>query len=355
MTQTVRLGPIHTVMLMGGGRVLFRLAQALQKMQVSVAVLTDPRHAEELIPGGLTLEAALRRHKITTWVLETLDPNNPPLATLETGTLGISLGAAWIFREEVITLFRGHLLNCHGAHLPMDRGGGGATWPILRGDRKGLSSLHRVDAGIDTGDIVAAQSYLLPKHCRVPQDYYDEKEAHDLPFLIDFIRKVQAGDTFTLQPQDPGQSTYWPRLDTAVHGAIDWRWQASEIERFICAFDEPYPGAHTQLNGQPLHLKDCRPVHSDDTFHPFQAGLVYRKESGRFTVACCGGNLSFGRVTAPSGESLFNRVALGDRLWTPETILERARVTRVFYSATRKKRYQQASLNALIEQGVALT
>ena len=86
-------------------------------------------------------------------------------------TLGLSFGSIWIFKEDYIKLFDGRLLNTHGARLPQDRGGGGFSWRILRNERLGYSLIHQVDAGIDTGNIVAVDEYVYPHSCRITLDY----------------------------------------------------------------------------------------------------------------------------------------------------------------------------------------
>ena len=334
----VRLGPIQSVVLMGGGVVLYQLAQAIQEMGLPVEVWMAPRHATETIPGGRSLELSLGDRKIPHEVLSKLEVDQTPLTRVTPGTLGLSLGAAWIFREDVIRLFQNHLLNCHGAALPSDRGGGGASWPILRGDRKGLSALHLVDLGVDTGPIVAARRYTYASTCRIPKDYYEEKARRDFPFLLSFIRQVRKGCSFHLLPQDHSRSTHWPRLETDLHGAIDWRWSVEEIERFICAFDDPYAGAFTQWSGQTVRLKGCIRTQSDPVFHSFQSGLIYRVDSDGVCVACRGGNLKIrSLVSENSGASL--RVRVGDRLWTPDTVLEKARETRVTHLPSGERVY----------------
>ena len=53
--------------------------------------------------------------------------------------IALSFGARWIINKKLRDdLFRGLVLNAHGARLPNDRGGGGFSWRIMRGDRIGI-------------------------------------------------------------------------------------------------------------------------------------------------------------------------------------------------------------------------
>jgi methionyl-tRNA formyltransferase len=136
-------------------------------------------------------------------------------------------------------------------------------------------------------------------------------------------------------------------LETDLHGAIDWTWSATDIERFICACDEPYPGAYTFVRGRKIRLRDGLPSPTDEPVHPFQAGLVYRIHGGRVYVACSQGNISVGQVVFEDGADAIGSLLPGDRLWTGVDVLERARTTRVIYTSTGLE--YQASL---VEQAV---
>ena len=43
-----------------------------------------------------------------------------------------------------------NLINFHGTRLPLDAGGGGFSWKIMREDRIDNQLVHLIDEGIDT-------------------------------------------------------------------------------------------------------------------------------------------------------------------------------------------------------------
>jgi methionyl-tRNA formyltransferase len=319
------------------------LAAKLKESGLDVRILTSPRLARERWDGA-EFEAEMKRRGFPIWVQEELDLSRPPLSELDRSTLGLSLGAAWIFRPEAIRLFEGNLLNCHPSCLPEDRGGGGFSWRILRGDRRGRCLLHRVDAGVDSGEIIREEEFLFPEMCRIPRDFFEEQHARELAFLLEFARSVSAGAEFSVRPQDPAAATYWPRLETSLHGAIDWNGSAEEVERFVCAFDEPYVGAFTYAYNRRVHLKDCRQAKALRGSHPFLSGLIFRIHGGRLHVAAGEGQVSFGQVTDDEGRDRMGAFHPGDRLWTPSDVLQEARTTRVFQSSSRHYYRSQESL-----------
>lgn len=66
----------------------------------------------------------------------------------------VSFGYRHIIRPEVLALFPGRAINLHIALLPWNRGADPNLWSFLDDTPKGVT-IHQLDAGIDTGDILA--------------------------------------------------------------------------------------------------------------------------------------------------------------------------------------------------------
>ncbi|MBI3021857.1 MAG: hypothetical protein HYY59_07660 [Candidatus Omnitrophica bacterium] len=111
-------------------------------------------------------------------------------------------------------------------------------------------------------------------------------------------------------------------------------WSLRDIEAFIDAFDEPYAGASTFLNGVRVRLRRATAESLDGAFHPFQTGLVYRKSQDRLFIAATEGSLVVGEVLSDEGTNILQQVRVGDRFYSPSEYLEGAKRIRVFYRAT---------------------
>ena len=87
----------------------------------------------------------------------------------------ISFGYRKIIQKRTIEKFQGRIINVHCSLLPWNRGADPNFWSWFDGTPKGVS-IHRVDAGIDTGEILA-QSVLGDMDFREPSTLrttYDE-------------------------------------------------------------------------------------------------------------------------------------------------------------------------------------
>jgi methionyl-tRNA formyltransferase len=160
---------------------------------------------------------------------------------------------------------------------------------------------------------------------------YDDR---NFEFLTDIFSKAfGSGIEFAQKSQPEYLSTYWPRLHTPTHGWVDWSLDAVDIERFICAFDEPYIGAQSLWNGQTVHMHGAIADFNEGAFHPFQTGIVFRNNGRWLQVATRNGNIILQSVTDAEGKSLMDRIRPGDRLFSPKEKQEQALQERIIYTS----------------------
>jgi len=126
---------------------------------------------------------------------------------------------------------------------------------------------------------------------------------------------------------------YFPRLNTLKQGLINWNWDTNDIESFICAFDEPYAGASTFIDGKKVHLKECYSEFNDGPFHPFQAGLIYKIYSDAIFIATRSGTIIVRGVSDENGKNIIGKLRTGQRFFTPLKYLEDAMTFSAEYSA----------------------
>ena len=328
---------IDKYILFGGGALLLFTVNKLKDLGLQVFVVTSERHSKEVHCINLkenTLLGWLDDENTEYIISQNITFDERVLNVISETTIGLSFGAAWIFKQEFINRFNGNLLNLHGAQLPKNRGGGGFSYRIMQGDKVGVSLIHKVDAGVDTGSIVLSEEYTFPKNCKVPLDF-QEYSVYKYRGLLDaFFNKVKNLESFHMFAQEERFSSYWPRLATGIHGFIDWSWMLMDIESFACAFDEPYTGASTFINEIKVRVKDCYSCFDDGTFHPFQQGLIYRKNDESVFVATTNGSLIINHILDEQGQDIKQQLKVGDRFYTPQKFIEESMQFRAVYTPT---------------------
>lgn len=331
----MNFGRINQYILFGGGQLLAEFALRLKQNRFSVVVVTGERHLKEFVgtSKNIILKDFLTDNNIEFIISEDINTDNDVINKITKQTLGISIGAPWIFKPKFIEYFEGKLINLHGARLPQDRGGGGFSWRILRNERLGVCLIHQIDAGVDTGNIIKYKEFFYPQSCRIPIDYQNYSTSKYYILLDEFIKEIETGKELETIKQQEYFSTYWPRLYTNIHGYIDWTWKLKEIERFICAFDDPYKGTITFLNSNKVRFKKCLFITNDGIFHPFQKGMVYKIRKGVLFIAGEDGSLIIESIKDESNVDIIDKVKVGDRFYTPMKYLETAKQYRAVYTS----------------------
>ena len=167
-------------------------------------------------------------------------------------------------------------LNLHASLLPRYRGAAPIQWAIARGESVSGVTTMRIDAGLDTGDI------LLQKEVPIaPQDtavtLAPRMSAIGADLIIKTLRGLQAG-TLRAQPQDHAKATLAPILKKE-DGRVDFQLTAPEILNRLRGF-QPWPGAYTSFRGKHIHIWSAQPVERT------LAMAEILVESGRLIAGC---------------------------------------------------------------------
>lgn len=321
----IEINNIDGILLLGGGNLLYQIVLWSLEEGAPIRVVTSPRHAKEIITNKSTLEEILKTNKVPYIITENIKTAEIHKFIGDSKNLFcLSIGAPWIFdKESIKTIFNNLLFNLHGTGLPKDRGGGGFSWQILMGKRFGFCQLHLIDGGIDTGDLIRTKEFLYPAKCRIPSDYRKIYSEMNLYFIIDFIEEIRTeGVSLETYKQIEYLSTYWPRLNTPIQGWINFDYTLDNIEKFICAFDDPYEGAKCFLNDEIVYIKKVSTDFSSGSFHSFQNGIIYRVNKNWVCCSISPGTLIIESITNEKGINIINKIKPGDRIYTPTSKLE---------------------------------
>ena len=168
----------------------------------------------------------------------------------------VVVGYGQIIPQSIIDLAPLGIINVHASLLPELRGAAPIQWSIARGcTRTGVTTM-RIDAGLDTGDILLEWETPVGPDETAPE-LSARLAAAGADLLVRTLADLCAG-TIQPRPQDNSRATYAPIL-TKEAGRIDWSHPAQEIHNLIRGF-QPWPGAHTSFRGQSLHLWRSRLV-----------------------------------------------------------------------------------------------
>jgi len=141
-------------------------------------------------------------------------------------------------------------INLHASLLPKYRGAAPINWAIANGETQTGLTTMRIDAGMDTGDILLQRELEIGPKETAPELSTRLSEA-GAPLMEETLRGLAVGK-ITPRPQDHPQATLAPMLKRD-DGRIDWNRTAKEIYNRMRGFT-PWPGSHSVFRGHSCHL-----------------------------------------------------------------------------------------------------
>jgi len=160
-----------------------------------------------------------------------------------------------IIPAHLLTIPRLGWINLHASLLPKYRGAAPANWAIANGESITGNTTMRIDAGMDTGDMLLQQELTIGPDETAPELTVRLSLA-GAGLLAESLRGLNEG-RITPRQQDHETASLAPLLKRE-DGEIDWTRGAPEIYNRMRGFT-PWPGAYTEFRGQTCHLLG-RPV-----------------------------------------------------------------------------------------------
>jgi len=242
--------------------------------------------------------------------------------------IGFSLSCRSIIKQKTIDFFNGRIFNIHPATLPKERGGAIFSWRILNNIFEVSATIHYIDTGIDTGNIVLQKCKYIERDFPTPADYMAETNSIYKNLLNIFLRNLSTIINNNGNLQNESESTYYPRLVTEINGAIDWSLSGEYIERTIRAFSFPYSGAFTHLNGEIVSIMNSTFEEIDHDMHPLMYGKVINTtKQGPCKVVVSDGYLYVYKIKDAQGviQDLDDIITFPSQFYTPIELVESAK------------------------------
>lgn len=156
-----------------------------------------------------------------------------------------------ILPEEVLELPEWGCLNVHASLLPRWRGAAPVQASILHGDTETGITIMKMDAGLDTGPVLA-QSTIHIDPQETGGQLTNRLAEIGSNLLLETIPSYLEGTTTPIE-QDHTEATYAPMLKKA-DGALNFSRTAEELARQVRAF-EPWPGSFFRWNGKRIVVR----------------------------------------------------------------------------------------------------
>lgn len=196
--------------------------------------------------------------------------------------LFVSMSFNQIFKTELINLPRYKTINCHAGKLPFYRGRNILNWALINDEKEFGITVHYMDEGIDTGDIILQEVYPITDD----DDYRTLlMRAYDgcATVLYRAIKMIQGNSISPIkQAEVDPVGTY---CGTRLPGdeIIDWSQNSRDVFNFIRALCTPGPQATSWIEGNRIRINKAKIIPGAHVYKNI-AGQVVGKTVQGFIV-----------------------------------------------------------------------
>ena len=162
-----------------------------------------------------------------------------------------------ILPPAILEMPRFGCINIHASLLPELRGAAPINWAIILGMRETGVTIMKMDAGMDTGEIITQETV------EILEDDDAESLGNMLSVLgaqrlLEVVCEIARSGSIASTPQDHERATLAPMLKKD-YGRIDWNRTTEEI---ICLIQgtKPWPGAFTPTPKFNLKILRAEPI-----------------------------------------------------------------------------------------------
>ena len=210
-------------------------------------------------------------------------------------------------------------LNIHASLLPRWRGAAPIARAIEAGDAETGITIMQMDAGLDTGAMLAAEKVVIASDDTA--DALTSKLAQIGARLI--VEALCNIDRLVATPQSEG-ATYASKLHKS-EAWLDWSSSAAQLARQVRAFN-PFPIASSLLNGTTVRIWRAH-ASGDRVADEAEIGVVKAADASGLRVACGAGELLITELQRAGGKRVTARdflggfpVQLGNRFVSPHAV-----------------------------------
>ncbi len=185
----------------------------------------------------------------------------------------VSMSFDQIFKKDIINLPKFKSINCHAGKLPFYRGRNVLNWVLINDESEFGITVHFVDEGIDTGDIIMQKSFPI-----TDDDNYStlltKAYAECGILLFESIKKIH-NKNFSRKPQiEIDKFGSYCTNRKPGDEIINWNTSSREIFNFVRALTSPGPIATTFCNGEVVKIYGVEVIENAISYKGINGAII---------------------------------------------------------------------------------
>ena len=219
--------------------------------------------------------------------------------------LFVSMSFNQIFKNQIIKSTRGGIINCHAGKLPYYRGRNLLNWALINNESEFGVTVHFVDEGIDTGDIILQKTFPI-----TDEDDYSTLLSRSYEYcselLIEALNNILQNNINKISQSSLGSEGFYCTQRRPGDEHLNWHQSARDVFNFVRAICHPGPQARTYIGKSEVKINRVKLIANAPKFKGIP-GAVLCLEKKSFLVKTAD---SFVRVIEWDSDQ---KIKVGDR------------------------------------------
>lgn len=222
-----------------------------------------------------------------------------------------------ILSQEILDIPAFGVVNIHASLLPKYRGAAPIQQAIINGDKCSGVTIMKTEAGVDTGDIIAAQKTEIGSE-ETAGELFDKLSRIGADLIVKVLDDLESGKAVFVK-QNEAEATNVKMLKKE-DGIIDFSKNSIAIHNLVRGLN-PWPIAYTFLHGKMLKIYSSQVLSDMDCSNKSAGEIVVADAKNGLIVACGEGALKLTEVQIEGGKKmpahdflLGNKIKAGDIL-----------------------------------------
>jgi methionyl-tRNA formyltransferase len=193
--------------------------------------------------------------------------------------MNISMSFDQIFRKTLLELTPDGMINCHAGKLPLYRGRNILNWALINDEKEFGITVHYVDEGIDTGDIILQETYPISD-----EDNYstllDRAYTGCADVLDRAIHLVAMKDAKRIKQKEFHPVGSYCGRRVPGDEVINWNQTSRELFNFARALCKPGPIATSRFRGCEVKINRIREIVGAPVYKGNPGQILSRTQNG---------------------------------------------------------------------------
>lgn len=168
--------------------------------------------------------------------------------------LFVSMSFDQIFQKNIMDMPPLKTINCHAGKLPFYRGRNILNWALINDEKEFGITVHYMDEGIDTGDIILQKTYPISDNDTY-QTLLQQAYSGCADLLYQAVKLIQEGKARTVRQADINPAGFYCGIRKEGDERLDWNQTSRDIFNFVRAITSPGPIARSFIGDHEMKIK----------------------------------------------------------------------------------------------------